>query len=519
MAILIALDVRKTVSTPINEPKRVRHCTNIGAGRPTVRHTSRYLYYSDHFESEYLGHRERAMLYMTDLDDPEPHLISLPMHNLFGLDVGHYIDFKIHDGWLYISSNNTVADSGNADNKSSYFQCYRFPVDDPSIVRVDPTINPTPLRLEVLRLRRQLLRAEVSNDSRLSKDPSQDSCKELDLHKDECTGDLLIVEHKRSADVGTFGETVSYHLQPLRFPSIAAPDVIHDDCYYDYDADPQPPSHHLIQTVGETEIPLGEISHHFVEDQDDSVRHRTYNPGCSASLEVTFPPRSSSLSAQVQGHQFVRLRINSQVRASPIDNGTGMLYKPILNKASSYFVDRTEEHFVNRGTNVWPPANSPPELLEYLNPYSSVRAGLGAESDERSVIYIVGTWNPEREEEEGSKAEDDIIILVNFDAGIRFPGLREMNLYDSVKEFYVGNERGKHREEGSDAGLTGKDPIASIKEPFVGKDNSKGKEKAFDTSSSNPQDLSYMADDGANMPLFRTERAMWMDMGPGFQFY
>lgn len=160
-------------------------------------------------------------------------------------------------------------------------------------------------------------------------------------------------------------------------------------------------------------------------------------------------------------------------------------------------IEDSESRFTDRGINIWPTANASEELLDLLNPSPGTRShlvgqrivggGVQAISDERSIVYMAKE-NLEKE---------SAIVLVNFDPGVRFGGLTEMNSNaplletDGTARKIVLDQRGIAPRKRMNRAV----PLSS---------------KA-DTSGS-------LEDAGQTRLWFREEMAMHMNIGKGFQF-
>ena len=117
---------------------------------------------------------------------------------------------------------------------------------------------------------------------------------------------------------------------------------------------------------------------------------------------------------------------------------------------------------------MWPAAEAPLELQQLLGAGGGVEVDVA--SDERSIVWMAGEGN-----ERG-------IVLVSFDGGMRFGGLRKMGLVAAglEEDVVLGVEgKGKGRDGGSAGGRVG---------------------------------------DGSEGEWFWKERAMWVGLKKGFRF-
>ena len=187
----------------------------MGGPRPgiKVRHTENFLYYiSNHRQ----GGRDTWAINMRPFD-AETDGAFPEMRDLFLTGPGESIAVKIHDGWIYVLSNqSTIAHIDESDGTTlieendwtSYYQCYRFRTDHFDVASRNP-FNSSPPTLEMVRIWRRHPMA-TSNDNTLWAD--------LVLHEDECTGDLIIVEARQAPDCENSScGPISYEFQPLSF--------------------------------------------------------------------------------------------------------------------------------------------------------------------------------------------------------------------------------------------------------------------------------------------------------------
>ena len=177
------------------------------------------------------------------------------------------------------------------------------------------------------------------------------------------------------------------------------------------------------------------------------LKYRAYNLGCHSFLDLFFHDkihhhRLSSLGQLIHDNQQVHIEIGSRTRASPVNEETGLL--------------TSQERFIDGEIQTWPLPNAPDALNQLLNPYTSRHCDLRADSDERSIVYMVGPVDGPpitnsvqeipvnesmrlREEDvegqaqstemaENNNAQDhDRIVLINFDAK-HFKGFEKMRL-------------------------------------------------------------------------------------------
>lgn len=495
---LRAIDVQ--AATPINE--RVRLLVSVSTSSKTfVRQDSQYLCYGTHTSIGTHGHHEwEVRCYeMTRLGvHPQVEYKLLQLEDLIGSDIGVTVTFKIHKGYLYALSNQTTFDVEEVD-WTSYYHCYRFPLNDP--------------RAENLEKKRIWRRQHREG-------PINDSWTDLALHVDECTGDLLIVESRREWQNGQSQQWRTYYTQPLFFPEWQN---LHD--YSDAPSSPfgasasnepvikqsLPLDDPLVHTLGEDSKPNWEPAHkrlprHYHPEYSGDpkltpprfllpkTKYRTYDPNCSAFLDLVVDEQA----LLPYGHQpHLRLRIGSRKLRSPLDPGDGTSPNGVLrqrdkDEETGLLIDGTEDRFIDRGVCMWPPLDAPADLLDVINPgrQQSSNSYIGevhAVADERSLVYRIGAADVDRP-----------ITFVNFDPGIRLRGLRKLG---------SPSASGKAEIETEDEGMRG------VALETLRGERSKGKARACSVEPENkpwPDPFTWDT-------WFRKERAMYLAVDKGFQ--
>lgn len=388
-----------------------------------VRNNDRYLFCGSHDGGNGHGHRE-WVLQGYDLHTGRPTAV-LPLKEFWGDDLRETLVFEIYDGYLYAVSNRSSYEVEEID-WSSFYHCQRFPVD-----------RPIESRVQHQRIWRRQHR----------EGPINDSWTDLGLHRDECTGQLLIVEARKEWHAGVDAQRRTYYTQPLddagwesddrhtpEMPSPSEPSARPDP------AGPPPvapesyfPDEPLAKLVGKDNDPQfvesrprihGHVHPEYAgpEPAPDTfmlsrTRYRTYVPASSAFLDVVIdvdPRRGAGAPGPARGAppQQVRLRIGSRVRASPLDLGTGLLRKPWLDETTDEPIPESAERFVDRGIGLWPPAGAPRELVELIHPGGTPVGDVSAVEDERSVVFRAAPVA-------SAEGVERPIVLVNFDRGVR----------------------------------------------------------------------------------------------------
>ena len=489
---LIALNTEDDVPNA----ERVKLIISLPEPRFWVRNDSQYLFVGSHVGLGTHGHHEWVLrgYSLTNFQRFE----DLQLPNLFGTDVGQTVNFQIYGGFMYAISNQSSAEIEEID-WTSYYHCYRFPVQDPSPSKLEP---------------KQLWRRQHREG------PINDSWTELSLCEDECTGILLILECRREWKNGGSAQRRTYYRQPLIFPytpgqvpdhlmitpplntgSVTTPSAVPPMAL--------PIGDPLISLLDEKSKPLYEAAHKRIDrdyhcEYSDATastlqsfilaktKHRAYKASCSAFLDLVI---DDQVHPERRWTQQIRLRIGSRAQASPLDTN-GLLHQPIMNDIGGAPIEDSENRFTDRGINIWPMANAPVELLDLLNPSPGARShlagqrtiggGVRAISDERSIIYMAKEYSE----------NESAIILVNFDPWIRFDGLTKLDMSASSLETMdttrkvVLDERGRSFEKGKNRAIAL--PVADAPGP--------------------DEDVDRIR------PWFREESAMHINIGKGFRF-
>ena len=187
----------------VNNRIRPRTMSMMGGPRPRTafRHTEHFLYHIS-------NHRRGGHYYWAFTMHP----FDTEERSEFLTGPGEFIAVKINDGWIYVLSIQSkiahVDENDEEDDPKSYYQCCRVRTDDFRIACGKP-FNSTPSTLEMVRIWRRQPEADPNYNT---------SWAHQTLHKDECTGELVIVEARQAAESGKSpsGPT-SYEFQPLNF--------------------------------------------------------------------------------------------------------------------------------------------------------------------------------------------------------------------------------------------------------------------------------------------------------------
>ena len=538
---LVVIDVRS------HDPV-VRLTVIMERPRIWVRNNDRYLYIGSHDGHDADGHRQ-WIVQGFDLHKCKA-LPLLPLPGFWGSDLRETIVFEIFDGCLHAVSNRSSFEMEEID-WTSFYWCMRFPVDEPF-----------PERLQRKRIWR---RQHVEG-------PINDSWTDLGLHRDERTGELLIVEARKEWKDGVGAQKRTFYIEPLDFSgcstgdettwetrsqSMSSPD--HSTSPDPWDSLDHLPARPRSPTPPRTPFPDEPITK-LIQKGDNPLyapprprlhrqsypecsgsepasdefpisrtRYRTFLPASSAFLDVVldeYPLRApGSPHPPRRAQQQIRLRIGSRVRASPLvpdpldpekrllrprklDYADG---QPLPNEADGQPLPESEDRFVDRGIRLWPPANAPTELVELLNPGCAWVGDVSVVEDERSLAYRVAPSTSVAGAEQN-------IVLVNFDRGVRHPWLpllrwtgTEELLPPNVPAVTLSGKSSERRERGVGIPAGHRDRVAGSGSAEPGSATTEPRAKAG-------VEAGTEARGGAERRWWRRERAMHVDIQKGYRF-
>ena len=298
------------------------------------------------------------------------------------LPKGNKCRFKLFDGLVYVicADQDVEFDSERHDRKQNlYYNCCRFPINCPITEKPedffgDSSYKPLPAGLEAVELYRGKGHFFWKQ-----------AC--LDLVKDEQTGHLFIVETPSWGD----------------WPESDTP--------YRRLVFPDQPKH----TVRSWETKISDIVQRYDKE------HYVYKPSRYGLI-------ADSMRQYIQPSQSI-MDISYEDLEDPEEVSDRQVVS--LRQPSKSSSDQKVLHLfagsVRRGTWHFPPQSAPYELRDFLSK-SGRSTMIRAHADERSLIVMVPNVN-----EKDSGETDCQLILVNFDSGINFPGLKDLAL-DNVSD-------------------------------------------------------------------------------------
>lgn len=401
---LIVIDVRSR--DPI-----IRLAVIMRRPRIWVRNNERYLYVGSHDGLGPNDHRE-WVVQGYDLHRGKP-LPPLPLPDFWGTDLRETVVFEIFDGYLHAVSNRSSFEVEEIDWTSFYF-CRRFPLDEP-----------IPSRLQYKRIWRR----------QHDEGPINDSWTDLGLHRDERTGELLIIEARKEWKNGVGAQKRTFYIERLDGSGWLSEDDMASEAQ---SQSPTPfPDVQMARLIEKGDHPMFAPPRPrlhcecYLEPPDSEAtsdefpisrtRYRTFLPASSAFLDVVlddYPLRvPESLHPPRTGERQIRLRIGSRVRKSPLDpdprDAAKRVLRPrLLDQNDGAPLPNSADRFDDRGIQLWPPANAPAKLVDLLNPGRAWVGDMSVMEDERSLVYRAAPAAPA----EGAESN---IVLINFDRGVR----------------------------------------------------------------------------------------------------
>ncbi|KAL4891122.1 F-box domain protein [Aspergillus ambiguus] len=417
---LLAVDMRRRIDC--GKTGRLRLRTRLqSTKRLFVRHNQSYLFYGTHSALGYHGYPQWAIS-CVDLTTGQ-HLTDKPveLENFAGYEIGQTVCFEVHEDHLYAVSTLVDFEEEEVDWTSYYVWICLPPGHD--------SCSPATTRT----WRRQHREG-----------PINDTWSDLSLRHDEATKRLMILECRREWLDGGSDNCRTYYMQPLPSPS-EIPQGKQQGCA---SRNPVPlPDEPLAKTLDPLSKPNYERPHkrlrryyhaEYPLNCDKTQRRdfilaktkfRTYNHSASTFVDLVndpYPDPERSLLSRDR----LRLRVVSRKRKSPIDEEgeegpRKRLFRPEVTDADGHPVEHSEERFITRGVQMWPPDNAPQELNDLLCP--SRRIGkVQAIADERSIVYSV-------EHNSTGSGDNRAIVLINFDPSLRLPGLQRLGGTNSLR--------------------------------------------------------------------------------------
>ena len=476
-AYLVAISIRKEV--PLQKRLlMIRTCSS----RCKAQTDGRYIIV---FEDP----KSNGNLELYDLEDERQ---GIQKRHLPEFSVYNDADHQIYDGCFYLLSNRHSYDDDNVIKRelSGYNYCYRFPLSKSHPVTSYDAAGAEPLleQQQVVRVRRQQPRNRPNNGP-----VPHHPWSSLKLWRDDYSGQLVIVEGWQHDGKEDDGEKAQYSFQPLQFPdpSSAIDTAMSEAELFCFG--------NAVQTLNPADLPRAEKDCECPRDPGDRLRARVYVPRVSTFFDIY--PGSDETPDSRKGFEF-NLAVGSCSCASLSGSVSDEFDKISSKKTGGSSNDNNKRHFV--GVRRFPPNDAPKALLDLLWPTTSkMKSNIFSTHDPRTIVYSTKPsnrkWNDIAQE----------IVLINFDPYIRFPGLKSLVLRPLSTQLTP--------REYEDELLRAKGELRFI--PWEEWEEKRKKRKAkWEKLRELHKDDEVEEVPEPKSPWFRTERAMYLDIGQGFQF-
>ena len=473
-AYLVAISIRKEV--PLQKRLlMIRTCSS----RCEAQTDGRYIIV---FEDP----KSNGNLELYDLEDERQ---RIQKRHLPEFTVYNDADRQIYDGCFYLLSNRRSYhdDDAIARELSGYNYCYRFPLNEslPVASYVAAGAEPLPEQQQVVRVRRQQPRTRPDDGPEPHIPWSS-----LKLWRDDYSGQLVIVEGWHHDGEEDDGENAQYTFQPLQFPEpSSAIDTVMSEAELVY----------FGNALNPADLPPAEKDCECPRDPGDRLRARVYVPRVSTFFDI-YPGSDENLDSR-KGFEF-HLAVGSCSCASLGGSVSDEFDKITSRKTDGLSLDdNNKRKFV--GARRFPPNGAPKALYNLLWSTGKMHSSMFDGDDPRSILYstkrLDRKWNDTAQK----------IVLINFDPYIRFPGLETMVLRPLSTQLTP--------REYEDELLR-----AKREQRFIpGKEWDEKQEK----KAAKRKRLREMHKDDEvedvpepKSPWFRTEPAMHLSIGQGFQF-
>ncbi|KAJ5161309.1 hypothetical protein N7492_006701 [Penicillium capsulatum] len=329
--------------------------------------------------------------------------IDFPLDQILDGDLGQSLCFEIYQDHLYAVS--TQVAFAEEERFSSFYHWFCY------APRIGPKGNG------------RLWRREHREG------PINEMWTDLSIRTDESTGRPVILECRREWPDGKSENHRTYYTEPLPTPEEAYSDgAAPSSTWMEADDDLKESSSKgpLVNRQPYDQRPEKRLrrNYHAEYESNDSAQRQEfiaartkfsgYHLAASTFIDLVNDPVSDGL----RSRDRLRLRTNSRKRKCPVDEETGLLFRP-TQSGFDVPAEGSEERFTSRGVHLWPADDAPSELHRILCPDSRTGA-IRAICDERSLIYSVPCTDllPEY-----SAPDHRALLLINFDPKIRFPGL------------------------------------------------------------------------------------------------
>ncbi|KAI1502810.1 hypothetical protein F5X99DRAFT_377538 [Biscogniauxia marginata] len=366
-----------------------------------VRNNQNYLYYGTHSEDGPDGFRKWVI---SGFDIRNGCWLPSKVHlsNMVGYDIGSAVCFEIIDNYFYGLSNQIAFEIEEVD-WTSYYYCFRFPLDDPH-----------PRKIQVVERHNSWRRKH-------SEGPIDDRWGFLSLVKDEASGIIKIIESRKEWLAGRSGSRRTYYTKEVLFGDDRPQQADENSLEADEAASRDDNSTDNIEPTDKTNgMTPQQRSVHHVHPGDESsetaifTRSKTFLCSYSSCCQ-TFLDLIDDTPTGESSPQCLRLRAGHR-RLKPVE---GVATGPPPSDDGLNIDNKIRQFYQPNEIYTWPRDKDPLEpdpglenIYQLLNPPMHVGC-VTAACDERSLIYASG------EDPKGMKA----LIYLSFDPATRLAGM------------------------------------------------------------------------------------------------
>ncbi|KAI4171797.1 MAG: hypothetical protein LQ343_004048 [Gyalolechia ehrenbergii] len=556
---LLVIDVLQDES----EQERVRLTVDLWTREDViVRNNRRFLCATSSTGVSVTGRHREWVCKVWDLEHPAARPTTLQIPGLAVGEIGKGLVFEVFDGFLYAISTQVPYELDEPE-WLSFYTCFRFPLKCPESTT-----------LKSLRIWRR----------HHKEGPINDLWTDLKMHKDETTGELFVMEARKEWTRDSSVQKRTWYRQtlPSRFPppegafkdddeemvhivgithqgvtanqSLTSSSISDQDPPYLFAMPPNDneldhdrfnkvlgrehwPGHPRLPHNTHPEYPVDAPAPPIVDSfMLAKSKYRSYNPSAAAFIDLVVDDRQPA--TQSEWVQQIRFRIGSRREASPLDQN-GMIHKQCLDGQNGKPVPDSERRYIDEGIRLWPPADAPAVLQDFLNG-NTVPSGMSSNrtrckahgditaiSDERSIVYLV-------KEKSATEMDNGRLILINFDEHIQFFHDQWVPEYLDLYDRQASGENDKPAEEIIMAGMLKEtyEPLAVDGEDTEEQDSG-GTDPMGKPSDNSDNEGGVMTADNVNkyfrceendedepvdLDWFSEEMALWTNVQEGFCF-
>ena len=388
-------------------------------------------------------------------------------------------DRRIYDGWFYLLTN----------HRGDHNYCYFFSLNQSFAVTSyrEAGTETLPEQLQVVKIKIQQHRTRQDNGPK-----PRIPWSTLKLCRDEYSGKLVIVEGWHHHGEEDDAANTQYTFQPLQFPEpnsaidIATPD--HE--YFTGGA---------IQALNPAVLPRAGKDCECPSDSGARLIVRSYVPRVSTFFDVYL---GSDANPDSRKEFEFHLAVGSSHCPSPSESDSGQLEKVSSKRLGGFSVDDDNaRQFV--GMRRFPPNGAPNALFDLLCPTGKLKGPKISPQDPRSILYSTKRLH--------RKLNDtaDQLVLINFDPWIRFPGLEPMVLHPPSTQL-------TSEEYENELAQAKKDKSRLFEEDYDAWAEKRAAKWAKIDEMNRAERAGKVWEPRSEW--FWTERAMYLDIGQGFQF-